>query len=292
MDNIKAIFDNITSSTFSIVVVSCIVLYVVVRLIVYLMQYSLTTGMSNATQLIPGKLSGNQKYNVSQDATGYNMVGLSDNQLHGIEFTYSVWLKVDSAALDDEVYDISQCDWSEGSTCDKKLIHIFNKGDDTSNTPYPSENHIPGDISKLNNAPGIYLAKSGSEIVLLVYMDTIETPAYTRKPIVVSNLPIMKWLSLVIIAKSNVLYIYINGQLKSSSVFTNEVFKQNYDPIYLNDQSISWGALADLSYYSRALNGLEIQQHVLSGPNQNKVIDTNSIFNETPAYLSRNWYNN
>jgi len=292
MDNIKATFDNITSSTFGIVVVSCIVLYIVVRLIVYLMQYSLTTGMSNATKLIPGKLSGNQKYSVPQDETGYNIVGLSDNEPHGLEFTYSVWLKIDSLALEDDVYDISQCDWSDGSVCDKKLIHIFNKGDDTSNTLHPSTNHIPGDISKLNNAPGLYLARSGPQIVLLVYMDTIENASYTRKPIIVSNIPIMKWMSLIIIAKSNVLYIYVNGQLKSSAVFTDEVFKQNYDPIYLNDQSISWGALADLSYYSRALNGLEIQKLVLSGPNQKNIIDTNSIFNETPSYLSRNWYSN
>ena len=288
MDNIQTTFNNITSSTFGIIVVSSIILYIVIRLIIYMMQYSLTTGETNAVQLIPGKLPGNQKYMVPQDATGYNVVGLSDNQLHGVEFTYSVWLKIDSAPLNDNVYDISQCDWDD-TTCNKKLIHIFNKGDDTSSTPFPSTTNIPGDISKQNNAPGVYLAKNGPEVVLLLYMDTIEQPSFKRKPIIVSNVPIMKWMSLIIIAKSNVLYIYINGQLKSSAVFSDEVFKQNYDPVFLNDQSISWGALADLSYYSRSLNGLEIQKVVASGPNQNEVIDSNDLFNETPAYLSRKW---
>ena len=102
MDNIQTTFNNITSSTFGIIVVSSIILYIVIRLIIYMMQYSLTTGETNAVQLIPGKLPGNQKYMVPQDATGYNVVGLSDNQLHGVEFTYSVWLKIDSAPCSSE----------------------------------------------------------------------------------------------------------------------------------------------------------------------------------------------
>ena len=295
MDTVKTTFNNITSSTFGIVIVSCIIIFIVVRVIVYLMQYSLTTGLSNAVQLIPGKLPGSQKYTIQQDAAGHNIVGLSDNQQHGIEFTYSVWLKIDSAALTNtsDEYDISQCDWAEGVSCDKKLIHIFNKGDNTGDdTLFTDGDHIPGGIKRTNNAPGLYLANNGPQVSLLVFMDTIDQPSYERKPIIVSNVPIMKWISLLIIAKSNVLYIYVNGQLKSSRVFTDEVFKQNYDPIHLNDGGISWGSLADLSYYSRSLNGLEIQKLVLSGPNQNKIIDTNSIFNETPAYLSSKWYDN
>ena len=144
----------------------------------------------------------------------------------------------------------------------------------------------------INNAPGIYLAKNGPHVSLLVFMDTIDQPSYKKKPIIISNIPIMKWISLIIIAKSNVLYIYVNGQLKTSKIFTNKVFKQNYDPIHLNGSGINWGSLADLSYYSRSLNGLEIQNLVLSGPNQNNIIDTSSIFNETPAYLSTKWYDN
>ena len=198
-------------------------------------------------------------------------------------------MKIDSSLLNDEIYDISQCDWV-GNECSKQLIHIFNKGDN--NGDGYDDTLIPSGIKTTNNAPGLYLAKNGPNVSLLVFMDTIEQPSYKEKPIIVSNIPIMKWLSLIIIAKSNVLYIYVNGQLKSSAVFTGKVFKQNYDPIHLNDTGISWGSLADLSYYSRALNGLEIQKLVLSGPNQNKIIDTNSIFNETPAYLSTKWYDN
>ena len=68
MDSVKTTFNNITSSTFGIIVVACIIIFIVVRIIVYLMQYSLTTGLSNAVQLIPGKLPGNQKYKIQQDA--------------------------------------------------------------------------------------------------------------------------------------------------------------------------------------------------------------------------------
>ena len=291
MDTVKTTFDNITSSTFGIVVVSCIIVFIVVRVIVYLMQYSLTTGLSNAVQLIPGKLSGSQIYTVEQDAAGHNIVGLSNNQQHGIEFTYSVWLKIKSELLKNSEYDISQCDF-ESVACNKTLIHVFNKGDNTDTLNIEDYNHLPKGIKMINNAPGLYLAKNGPQISLLVFMDTIDEPSYKKKPIIISNIPIMKWISLIIIAKSNVLYIYVNGQLKSSKIFTNKVFKQNYDPINLNGSGINWGSLADLSYYSRSLNGLEIQNLVLSGPNQNNIIDTSSIFNETPAYLSNNWYDN
>ena len=286
MENIKSTYESVKSSTIGIIVTSCIILYIIARFIIYFLQYSLTTGLSNGVTIIPGKLSGSQTYNNKQTPTGDAIVGLSTNEINGVEFTYSLWLKINSDNIGSE-HDIATCDFD--SSCGKNLIHIFNKGDDTGET---SSTDLVQNVSKINNAPGVYLRKNNTEIVLLIYMDTMGTePSYTKKPITVSNLPIMKWFSLIIIAKSNVLYIYVNGRLKSSYIFKDEVFKQNYDDITINKHGIEWGSLADLVYYPRALNGLEIQSLLLAGPDQKQYIKTDSIFNETPSYLNTNWYN-
>ena len=298
MDNIKSTYNSITSSSFGIFVVSCIILYVVVRFIIYMMQYSLTTGLANGVPLVPGKLVGSQTYNVKQQVGGDAIVGLSTNEQHGIEFTYSVWLKVNPDNFIDEAkYDISSCDFSNNCTS-YEVLHIFNKGDDS----YTSSSYndagstyegTPDGISLINNGPGVYLARYEKEVVILIYMDTIGTePSAKRKPIIVRNMPIVKWFSLILIAKANVLYVYINGRLKHSKLFTDEVFKQNYDDINVNTSGVNWGDLSSLTYFPRALNGLEIQASVLAGPDRKKRIDTTTKFDESPSYLSSNWYAN
>ena len=176
--------------------------------------------------------------------------------------------------------------------------HIFNKGDDsyTSNSYNEAGSTYegtPDGISLINNGPGVYLARYEKEVVILIYMDTIGTePSAKRKPIIVRNMPIVKWFSLILIAKANVLYVYINGRLKHSKLFTDAVFKQNYDDINVNTSGVNWGDLSSLTYFPRALNGLEIQASVLAGPDRKKRIDTTTKFDESPSYLSSNWYAN
>lgn len=297
MENVQSVYQNITSSSLSIFVVTCIILYICVRFIIYLMQYSLTTGLTSGVELIPGKLSSTNNYVISQTNGEPNIIGISNNEKHGVEFSYTAWLKIDSNSISESTYDISNC--FETTPCNKDVIHVFNKGKKYNKTDGTDSNDhsIPNNIIKPNNAPGVYLANSNNEVVILIYMDVIGTsPSSESKPIIIDNIPIMKWFSLIITAKSNVLYIYINGQLKTFKLFknndgTNSVFKQNYDELIFSDNNISWGTISDLTYYSRALNGLEIQSTVLLGPNNKEFNINNSTFDEAPSYLNNSWYN-
>ena len=301
MDKFNSTFKTISSSKASMILIICVILYISIRFVIYFMQYSLTTGLSTGILLVPGLLDGDRNYVIKQDVIGDQIVGLSSNELHGIEFTYSIWLKINSDNFSNNTYDISNCFFNADFSCNERAVrHVFNKGDNTFEGVAGDDvsYNVPLGIKLYNNAPGLYLAKDGNNVVLLFYMDTFgDEPSASKTPIIIDNIPIMKWISLIVIAKSNVIYIYINGRLKHSKIFIDSrgnysVFKQNYDDVHVSSNDGTWGKLSDLVYYNRALNGLEIQATVLKGPNKNEYIkSTDDKYNETPFFLSSSWYN-
>ena len=136
-----------------------------------------------------------------------NVVGsmptaLSDNERTGIEFSYSFYLLVNPSTFNGNF----------------GLAHIFHKG-------YPKQFPLL--------APGVYMRTDKN--TLRVYMNTYKT---WNNYVEVDNIPISKWVHIVIACKENSLEIYVNGNLTKKSPFDGYVPYQNYQDIICFSQRV------------------------------------------------------
>ena len=126
----------------------------------------------------------------------------SDNQRSGVEFSYSLFCYITSDTF---------------SNGDDKLYHILHKG---YSKPYP----LMG--------PGLFM--KGNSNTLRVYMNCYQT---WNNYADIDNIPIEKWVHIVVSCKGNQLYVYINGNLKTKMALSgNTPAYQNYGDIYLFSQ--------------------------------------------------------
>ena len=214
----------------------------------------LVEGMKDATKMLiihqnPGK-------------HGAKPILRSKNERMGIEFTYSVWILV------------KDLHYNKGQ---KK--HIFHKGSKNFGSNFKGQSYT--DVAFPNNSPGLYLAENDNTLV--VYMNTYDN---VIEQVEVTDIPLNKWLNVVLRVENRNLDVYINGTIVKRHVFTS-VPHQNYEDIYVNMNNGFNGFLSSLKYYNSALNGMEINDIVKAGPNLK--MDGVSAF---PPYLSINWYFN
>lgn len=293
-----------------------ILLYILLKLLFILLTYSYgKTG--HDVLLVDGLLQGSRETIIKQNSDSDKLISRSVNQKNGIEFTYSIWLNIDTNnKLLESDDDLNNCNFSlYPDACGNKVncttstepnaIHIFSKGssdETTNNTTDPS--NIQG-IQKTasSNGPGLYLAKRTNEYnssyyneaTLLIYMDTFDIfGAHSRAhiPIIIDEVPLNKWVSVVMVASQSTIIVYINGKVKERKVYDN-IFLQNYGDIHVNDNgAIQWGELSDLRYINRAISGIEVMQIVNSGPNLHPAMtDTTDRILDVPRYLNNKWFN-
>jgi hypothetical protein len=186
----------------------------------------------------------------------------SENQ-NGIEFSYSVWIN------------ISNLDTSVG-----KYKHVFSKGD---NVATPNIKDSLSGISYPNNAPGLYISPDTNALV--VYMNTFNEIAETA---VVSDVPLNKWLHVVIRVQQKYLDVYINGTLVKRTLLTS-LPKQNYGNVYVTIGEGFNGSLSNLQYFDYALEPGAIMGLSASGPNLTKNSENKDLQNVPPS-LSMQWY--
>ena len=170
----------------------------------------------------------------------------SYNERTGAEFTYSFFLLLNASGF--------------SNTASTELKHVFHKG-----------------YSKMTPllSPGVFI--HGDKNTLRVYANS------TKKIfnfVDIEDIPINKWVHVVILARKNALEIYINGNIiKKMSV--EGVLMQNYqDLILFSQRNITVanfdgskgvtgpfsGDLASLTYFSYAISYSEIQGLVAVGP--------------------------
>ena len=199
-------------------------------------------------------------------------VHLSQNERSGIEFSYSFYLNVHPSTFRQE----------EG------LLHIFHKG-------YSSQFPLL--------APGVYMKSETN--TLRVYMNTYKT---WNNYLDVEDIPVSKWVHIVIVCKNNSLEIYINGNLKKKLPFEGFAPYQNFQDICcFNQRRISLnntiitslgdkkfdvfgamkGLLSRLNYFSYALCYAEIQDLMNEGPSSE--IDSDAL-KEIPPYFADTWW--
>ena len=192
----------------------------------------------------------------------------SNNQEDGLEFTWSVWIYIEDLEYKKDEYK-----------------HIFHKGTMDSllqqSSAAKTGNVAPG-MSFPNNAPGLYIAPNTNDLV--VVMNTFENPNET---VIVPDIPINKWVNVIIRCDNSTLDVYINGTIIKRHQLSG-VPRQNYDDVYAAANGGFSGYISNLWYYNYALGTSAIEGIVENGPNM-KMKDTNMLQSE-PYYLSLRWF--
>ena len=193
----------------------------------------------------------------------------SYNERTGAEFTYSFFLLLNPSGF--------------SNTATTELKHVFHKG-----------------YSKMTPllSPGVFV--HGAKNTLRIYANSTNK---IHNYVDVEDIPIGKWVHVVILARKNALEIYVNGNIiKKLSV--DGVLIQNYQDLILfsQRQGIRLGTgedekqvngpfngdLASLTYFSYAISYSEIQGLVSAGPSTETQKGTAA--DTVNPYLVDNWW--
>lgn len=231
----------------------------------------------NRTTLVANTINSDKTISIPQDpnASGSNTVNLSNNERTGVEFSYSFYLNVNPSTF-------QTADQTAG------LYHIFHKG-------YASQFPLM--------APGVYMRSDQN--TLRIYMNTYKT---WNNYIDVENIPVSKWVHVVVVCKEHALEIYVNGNIAKKMSFDGYSPYQNYQDICcfsnrrillskskvtsLGDSDFNVlgamkGMLSRLTYFSYGLCYAEIQQLMNQGPSS-KMDSAQSM--DIPPYMADNWW--
>ena len=267
---------NTLFAKFAFVILIVIVFIVLLSLGIVLIQYFMSP--SKNPYVVKRMINGNENITISQDPQKSNSVTIlrSNNEDSGMEFTWSVWLYIDKL---------------NSGVNYQKFQHVFHKGNDTFN--------MEG-FANVSNGPGLYLKQivnsnetEYNTASLFVVMDSNTGDDNGRidnhdNSIEIKDVPIKKWVSVILRMKNTILEVYVNGIVSARLQFKN-VPLQNYYDVHVGKNEGINGKISNLQYHSEALTIFDINNLVSSGPDLrtfSSKIPTTSNFN----YLSNLWY--
>lgn len=209
--------------------------------------------------LIDGMVDAKQMIIFPQDPSNNGAVTIyrSVNATDGLEFTWSTWILINNLQTNAGIFK-----------------HIFSKGND---------NLTENGMIQPNNAPGLYIAPNTNELV--VVMNTYNV---INEEIVIPNIPINKWLNVIIRCQNTTLDVYINGTI-ARSINLLGVPKQNFGNVYVAMNGGFDGYISNLWYYNYALGTSSIQNIINNGPNTT-MIGGNGLADKMYNYLSLRWF--
>jgi hypothetical protein len=240
------------------------VFLVLLRLGISLLGYFFSP--SSSPKLINGTIDAKQLIVIPQDPEieGAQTISRSVNATEGIEFTWSVWMFIDDLTYNSGKY---RC--------------VFYKGNDYASNPNAETTTVGMNFP--NNAPGVYIAPNTNNLVII--MNTFNV---INEEIVITDIPLNKWLNVIIRCQNNTLDVYINGTITKSHSL-HGVPKQNYGDVYVAPNGGFSGYISNLWYYNYALGTSDISRLVANGPNTN-MKGANSFKLKNPNYLSLRWF--
>lgn len=239
-----------------------VLLVLFVFIILFRLGVSLVAWLTEPRQspkLINGMIDAKQGITFVQDPSYNGAVTIyrSNNANEGIEFTWSVWIFIDDLQ------------YMEG-----QYRTIFYKG---------NNNVSSTGLNFPNNAPGLYISPhSNSLIVIMNSYDVI------NEEIVIPDIPLNKWVNIIVRCQNTTLDVYINGII-TRSIHLLGVPKQNYGDVYVAMNGGFSGNISNLWYYNYSLGTAAIQNIVANGPNL-KLVNSNKSVTKPTDYLSLRWY--
>jgi len=243
------------------------------------------------TRVVVYPMTTNMSKTFQQDPANPLAVTLrvSQNQLTGIEFSYSTFIYVSDATF-------------TNNTSPQQWATVFYKGYESG--PFPLCGPAVFVSTDANNNP-----------VLRVIMNSYNS--WFNK-VDVTQIPVNKWFHLVLtLSSNNTLNVYINGNLANKLVLDGTIAYQNYQPLLLlpvvktatptefNNSSSTTnylrgippgetfiisgpisGFISNVIYYSYSIGYAEIQSLMQMGPSSQ--MDTMSMV--VPPYLIDTWW--
>ena len=242
---------------------------ILLRLGITLLGYFLAP--TGSPKLIDGMVDAKQLIVIQQDPSLKDSITItrSSNANEGIEFTWSVWIYIDELTYNSGRY---RCVFYKGNDYAKK-----------SNSPNSPDSSDSQGLNFPNNAPGLYISPNSNSLVVM--MNTFNV---INEEITIDNIPINKWVNVIIRCQNNTLDIYINGTIIKSH-YLHGVPKQNYGDVYIAPNGGFSGYISNLWYYNYALGTAEIAKLTNKGPNT-YMKGSNSINIKKPDYLSLRWF--
>jgi hypothetical protein len=233
-------------------------------------------------------VTGNRTKPFEQNPNNTNNIMLypSDNQLTGIEFTYTAFIYIS------DYTDTNEEGWRT----------IFYKGYESGPFPLCGPGVFVSSASNANSAP-----------TLRIIMNTYEK---WFNPIDVKQIPFNKWFHLGLVLRKNAMEVYVNGNLAAKHGFNGTLPYQNYQTLFLfpdakltsdkfkNDSANTvdkhgippgenliingkaTGYISNVMYYRYAASYSEIQADMARGPS--KEMDLTSM--DQPPYLIDTWW--
>ena len=256
-------------------VAKVVFILLVLIIFIFLMRICVTLlhklfGPSENPVIKKGRHPGNREETVSTNPTDGKLarpILKSRNQDMGMEFTYSMWIY-----LNDDNF----------TTYNGGVIkHLFNKGSSAVLASAESTSDLISGM-KIENCPGLYL--DGTVNKFYIVMDTFD-PQGGNDVVEVPDIPVKKWISVVIRLENRHLDIYINGTIVVRHEL-NHVAKQNINQINICNNNGFSGEYSSLRYFNKALTSMEIQRLVQKGPN----MSSGGVASPFPPYLSMRWF--
>ena len=218
-------------------------------------------------------------YRVNPNLKNPKPILRSINENQGMEFTWSSWIWINSTDYDDT---------------SPRLF--FSKGQ-TVGTYKSKDKNVKK--SFVMNSPGLYLydkhqdtGKTNSISVVVSFFDNqpisndVERSFYDV--ITINNMPMQKWINVIIRVQGKIVDIYINGTLTKRKEY-DRIIKQNYGDILVGSQKFGADAyISSLRYFSHAIGNNTIQDILYQGPNLK--MDGAEMMETKPPNLAMKWY--
>lgn len=249
---------NSLIAKFAFIILVFFVYILILRFGIYILG-SFYNYSSGTPKLIDGMVDAKHLLVFPQDPSVDNAktITRSINAVDGIEFTWSVWIYID--------------DLTYNATKYKCIFYKGNDGLQQSGLNFP------------NNAPGLYIAPNTNDLVII--MNTFDV---INEEVVISDIPLNKWLNVIIRCENTNLDIYINGLITKSHLL-HGVPKQNYGDVYVGMNGGFSGFISNLWYYNYALGVSSIQRLIQKGPNTTMVGSSGKMIKNS-NFLSLRWY--
>ena len=256
MDSLRSIKSSLNKDTIvsKILFLFVLLIGIVIFLRIVFYSMSLLSKNENSPKLINGMVEAKNAIVIPQDpnSNGAISIGKSKNEKNGIEFTWSVWIFIDDLQY-----------------LSGKYKNVFYKGINHTN------------MSGVNG-PGLYIAPNTNALVVVM-----NTYSVINEEVHVPNIPLNKWVNVIIRCENNKLDVFINGTI-TRSMELNGVPKQNYGDVYIAANGGFSGYISNLWYYNYALGTLEISNLVKQGPNT--TLAYSMVNDKLSKYLSLRWY--
>ena len=219
---------------------------------------------SQSPWLVKGMVDGTQQKVFPQNPSvkGSRPIMRSRNQRDGMEFTWSVWLFIKN--LEPE----------------NRYKHVFHKGN--AGIVTDGSKHDTLGLNFPNNAPGMYIGPQSNQLTII--MNTFNQ---INEKIMINDIPLNKWINVVIRLENTTDDIYINGNIVKRHILSS-VPKQNYGDVYTSMNGGFNGYISNLHYWDYGLGLRAIQNIIDEGPNM-KMQDSNMLESE-PRYFSLRWF--